>query len=140
MVDVVGKYLEVLGPISSRDYRTIKKITNYSSAGPIGTFTCDSPFLDNMFMGAPSLIFRVLGDPTQLAISKGTIGPTLWVDYPEFFPDREQGDCVVTLSRGTSKATDINITTCDSQLVLNTVNLQPISLRLSPKTLKQETL
>ena len=107
----IGKYLEVIGPISSRDYRLTKKITAFNNV--TGRITCDSAFLDNIFNGGGlPLNFRILGDPSVPAITAGVVGPIFWVDYPEFFPDTPSGDFVVTLGRGTAKASDVKITSC----------------------------
>jgi hypothetical protein len=107
---VVGKSLQVIGPISSRDYRKVKEITHYNPA--TGAITCiNEPFLDSLFSGQPALSFRILGDPTTAAIDPAdSPGFSFWIDYPEFFPDPAQGDCTIVLGRGTAKTATVNVT------------------------------
>lgn len=106
---LVGKYVEILGPSDSRDYRSIRKII---AQGPIDTISVDFSYVDKNFPITPYK-FRVLG--TGEALSPGST--ELWIDYPEIFPDPTQGEFIVTVGRGISSAEEIQITACANNVL-----------------------
>lgn len=113
--DLSGKYVEILSPIDSRDYR--RKILITSHVGSKITLAQD--LLDKP--GGPLILpyqFRVL-NPAGTALSPTTPtsgSPYFWVDYPEFFPDLGQNNFTVVLDRNGIKAEEVGVIDCVNTL------------------------
>ena len=112
----VGRYVEILGPITSKHFRKLNRINAYDNV--TGTITCDDPFIDSMItVGAP-LDFRIMGDPAVEALIPGPI-TELWVDYPDFFPATAQNNFKINIGRGTLQEQQIDIINCNPNVGLN---------------------
>lgn len=101
--------VEILGPSISLDWRTTRRISNWD----LGTrqLTVSPAFIS--FPGTVT-VYRILGDPNETALSAG-VSPSMWVDYPDLFPDAAQGDFHVTVDR-VNGGEDIKITSCQNIL------------------------
>jgi len=114
--DLEGKYVEILAPTDSRDYRRILKITAHAGS----VITLDQDLVDKPAIGLLPYEFRVLGDGNALDPITPTSGsPYFWVDYPEVFPDPAQNDFTVILDRNGSKSEEIQIISCINTLGAN---------------------
>jgi hypothetical protein len=110
------KYVEILAPTTSRDYRRVIKIIGHFST----KITLKSALVDKPVGSLLPYKFRVLASATEAnaldPITPTSGSPYFWVDYPELFPDPSQSNFTVTLARGSEKAEDIGVVACINYL------------------------
>ena len=98
--------LEVLGPNTSRDWRTVHRITTWDT---VSILTIDPPLKE---FSSPTLEYRILG----LGAALGPLHDGyFWVDYPDLFPEAGQGDFHVTIDRE-GGGEDVQVVMCEHAL------------------------
>ena len=114
---IVGRGLEILAPDTRIDWRTVHRITNWDSG--TSTLTVEPPLGEIVsFVITDRTAYRILGSGEALSPATMGAGGYLWVDYPELFPDKIQGDFHVTVDRANG-GEDVQVTECVNSLGLH---------------------